>query len=225
MAGYNCSIQYLKCKDNVCADLLSRAVDVKEDNVDSPVDTDDRNYLVSAINSNLIEPKEFASKRNVDDSSKTPEQPTLQGIDIIKKQESDKNILDLKIRLKNCWATKVELKNFIVMDEIGIYMSQPDDEPLIRLYVPSHLRKRVLVQYNDDDGHMGVNKTFHSMKQKYFWPCLLREINDFVGKCIPCQNKKPKKAATPKSMNAICSFSLRKACLRYLRTLPKYSFG
>ena len=54
MTGYNCSIQYLKGKDNVCADLLSRAVDVKEDNVDSPVDIDDRNYLVRAINSNLL---------------------------------------------------------------------------------------------------------------------------------------------------------------------------
>ena len=101
MAGYNCCIQYLKGKDNVCADLLSRAVDMKEDNVDSPVDIDDRNYLVSAINSNLIEPKEFTSYRNVDDSSETPERSTSQGINIIRAQESDKDILDLKIRLRN----------------------------------------------------------------------------------------------------------------------------
>ena len=108
LAGYNCSIQYLKSKDNVCADLLSRAVDVKEDNVDSLVDIDDWNYWVSAINSNLIEPKEFASYGNVNDSSEMPEWPTLQGIDIIREQESDKEILDLKIRLRNCRATKAE---------------------------------------------------------------------------------------------------------------------
>ena len=40
---------------------------------------------------------------------------------------------------------------------------------------------------------MGVDKTFHSIKQKYFWPCLLREINDFVGKCIPCQTRNLRK--------------------------------
>ena len=110
MAGHNCSIQYLKGKDNVCADLLSRAVDVKEDNVDSPVDIDDRNYLLSAINSNLIELKEFASYRNVNDSSVTPERFTFQGIDIIREQESDKDILDQKIRLRNGRATKTEQK-------------------------------------------------------------------------------------------------------------------
>ena len=110
MAGYNCSIQYLKGKDNVGADLLSRAVDVKEDNVDFTVDIDDRNYLLCAINSNLIEPKEFASYGNVDDSSETPERPTLQEIDIIREQETDKDILDLKIRLRNGRATKAEQK-------------------------------------------------------------------------------------------------------------------
>ena len=187
MAGYNCSIQCLKGKDNVCADLLSRAVDVKEDTVDFTVDIDDRNYLVRAINSNLIEPKEFASYGNADDSSEMPAQPTLQ------EKESDQDILDLKIRLRKGRATKAEQKKYIVMEDIVYYLSQPDDEPLIRLYVPSHLRKRVLVQYQDENGHMGVDKTFHSIKQKYFWSCLLREINDFVGKCIPCQTRNLRK--------------------------------
>lgn len=193
MTGYNCSIQYLKGKENVCADLLSRAVDVKEDQVASPIDIDDRNYLVGAINSNLMEPEEFAFDENVENSSEAPERPTLQGIDIIREQESDKNILDLKMRLKNGRATKTEQKRYIVMDEVVYYLSQPDDEPLIRLYIPSHLRKRVLVQYHDESGHMGVDKTFHSIKQKYFWPCLLREINDFISKCIPCQTRNLKK--------------------------------
>ena len=193
MAGYNCTIQYLKGKDNVCADLLSRAVDVEEDSVDSPVDIDDRNYLVSAINSNLIEPKEFASYKNPDESSMTHERPTLQGIDMIREQESDKEILDLKSRLKNGRAKKIEQKKYIVMDEIVYYLSQPDDEPLIRLYIPSHLRKNVLIQYHDDNGHMGVEKTFQSIKRKYFWPCLLRDINDFVGRCVSCQTRNLKK--------------------------------
>ena len=57
------------------------------------------------------------------------------------------------------------------MNEIIYYLTQPDDEPLIRLYVPSQLRKNVPVQYHDDNGHMGVEKTFHAIQHKYFWPC------------------------------------------------------
>ena len=81
------------------------------------------------------------------------------GIDIIRDQESDKDILDLKGRIKNGRVTKTEQKKFILIDEIVYYLSQPNDEPLIRLYVPSHLRKSVLVQYHDDNGHMGPEKT------------------------------------------------------------------
>ena len=82
IAGYNCIIQYLKGKDNACTDLLSCAVDASEDNEDPPVDTDDRSYLVSAINSNRFEPKQFASYKN-DNTSMTYERPTLTGIDMI----------------------------------------------------------------------------------------------------------------------------------------------
>ena len=69
------------------------------------------------------------------------------------------------------------------------YLSQPDDKPLIRLYVPSHF-KILFLQYNDGNGHIGVEKTFHIIKQKYFWPDLLKEINEFVGKCQSCNLRK-----------------------------------
>ena len=108
----------------------------------------------------------------------------LTRIDIIGEQASHKDILDLKARIKNGKATKMEQKKFILMDEIVYYLSQLDDEPLIRLYVPSQLRKSVLVQYHNDNSHMGVEKTFHAIKHKHFWSCLLKDINDF---CIACQ--------------------------------------
>ena len=79
MTGYNCSKRYLKDKDNVCADLLSRAMDASEDPEDPPVDIDDSNYLVRTINSNLFEPKQFASSKNDDDLSVTYERPMLSG--------------------------------------------------------------------------------------------------------------------------------------------------
>ena len=52
----------------------------------------------------------------------TYERPTLTGIDIIGEQESNKDILDLKARIKNGRATKMEQK-FISMDEIVYYLS------------------------------------------------------------------------------------------------------
>ena len=76
-------------------------MDASEDHEDHPVDIDDRNYQVSAINSNLFEPKQFASYKNDDELSVTYERPTLPGIDIIREQESDKDILGVFLLLDN----------------------------------------------------------------------------------------------------------------------------
>ena len=82
---------------------------------------------------------------------------------------------------------------FIVMDEIMYYLFLPDDEPLIWLYVLPLMRKGVLMRYHDENGHMDVEKTFRLIKQKYSWPGLLKEINVFVGKFIPCQTQNLRK--------------------------------
>ena len=120
------------------------------------------------MNSNLFESKDFATCKNAEDTAMMLKRATLHGRDIIREQESDKDTLDLKSRIRNGRATKLEQNQYIVMDKIVYYLSQPDDEPLILVYVPSHLKKTVLVQYHDDNGHLGVKMTFHGIKQKYF---------------------------------------------------------
>ena len=79
MAGYDCNIQYLTCKDNVQADILSRAVDESTNNDDPPVDIDDKNCIISSINSYHFEPKEFAWCKNTEDPAMTHIRPSLQG--------------------------------------------------------------------------------------------------------------------------------------------------
>ena len=74
MAGYDYKIQYLKCKDNVCADLLSRAVNGSKNNGDPSVYID-RNYIISAINSNLFEPKGLTLAEKVEDPAITYKRP------------------------------------------------------------------------------------------------------------------------------------------------------
>ena len=85
MADYDFKIQCLKGKDNVCADLSSRVVEECKINGDLPVDIDDRNYLISAINYNLFKLKEFASSKKVEDPAMMHIRPELLVIDVIRK--------------------------------------------------------------------------------------------------------------------------------------------
>ena len=82
---------------------------------------------------------------------------------------------------------KLERRKYVILEEVVYYLSEADEDPIVRLYIPSHLRQEVFVQYHDDNGHMGTEKTFQAIRHKYFWPCLFRDVVDYVNKCVPCQ--------------------------------------
>ena len=46
-----------------------------------------------------------------------------------------------------------------------------------------------VTQYHDQNGHMGVQKTFDYIRQKYCWPNLFKEINKYVSECTICQTR------------------------------------
>ena len=67
----------------------------------------------------------------------------------------------------------------------------------MRLFVPRHLKTYVVKQYHDQNGHMGVQKTFDSIRQKYYWPNLFKETNKYVSECTICQSRSLKKVNQP----------------------------
>ena len=129
----------------MCVDLLSRSKGTLSTSQDKEVDIDDRAYEVSAINSNRFEPRRFA-KLNEESRADEFEMPTLADFDMVREQDDYKEIRELKKRLKREKDTKAEKKNFIILDEVVYYIAHPDEDPTVRLYIPTHLRPRVLVQ-------------------------------------------------------------------------------
>ena len=65
------------------------------------------------------------------------------------------------------------------------------------MYVPEHLRERVVGQYHNDNGHMGIDKTFDAIRQKYFWPNLYKMLYEYVSNCVSCQERSMKKIKPP----------------------------
>ena len=83
----------------------------------------------------------------------------------------------------------------------------------------------MLVQYHNDNGHMGVEKTFHAIKHKYFWPCLLKDINDFVSKCIACQTRNLRKQQPHMQECDLPPFPFAKLALDISGLYPKTHSG
>ena len=56
--------------------------------------------------------------------------------------------------------------------------------------LPVHLRHQVLQFYHDQVGHPGTQRTKTTIKLRYWWAGMTQDINDYVGTCHWCQQRK-----------------------------------
>ena len=58
--------------------------------------------------------------------------------------------------------------------------------------VPQTLRKLIIKIHHDDavSGHAGIYRTYTRVVEKYYWPKMSRDIEQYVKSCIECQRKK-----------------------------------
>ena len=204
IAGYNCKIEYIAGTTNTCADLLSRhplnvSPSQMSESTSEPVECDvnDNFYQVNVINSNKFDPKQFAAcEVPVDDSLQKPKE-LLTNIDFESEQSKDEEIVNLKNMLLHGEPTSSISRQYLVVEGLVYFLSDPDSEAVMRLYVPSHLRAMVIEQYHDKNGHMGVQKCYDSIRQKYYWPNLFKELSKYVTSCVTCQTRYLQKIKQP----------------------------
>ena len=231
MAGYNCTIEYIAGTTNTCADLLSSRPDepghCQEENLTEELDLDvnDNTFQVDVINSNEFEPKKFASCDVPFDDSLVKPDDCLPGLDMISEQNKDDELLELKTILVHGEPSKEVQRRYLVVDNVVYYLTDPDGDTVLRLYVPKHLRALVVKQYHDDNGHMGVQKTFDCIRQKYFWPNLFKELYQYVSSCTVCQTRSLQKIRQPLQETDIPPYPMAKLSLDLSGPYPKTMSG
>ena len=214
IAGYNCKIEYLAGTDNSVADLLSRVPHLTTDQNELLNDPDisEKTYEISALNSNRFNPKEFARCRP--DLNDKVKKPTLNStLNMVEEQEKDETLLKIKDSLKNDTLSPSVAKKFIVLDNILYYISKTDTDPILRLYIPEHLKDKIMVEYHSTLGHLGMDKTHDAVHSKYYWPNLFKDVSSFVNKCITCQLRSSQKSKPPVQEMDIPPFAWAKCAI------------
>ena len=229
IAGYNCQVEYIKGTENHCADLLSRipvkkgdkeklqqSQDGKSTPEDEELDIDDRSLEIGAINSNEFNPRDFASS-HVDPPGDVikPDIDLQEDFNMVEEQQKDDEIGKLKNRINKGTATKAEQTHYFeTEDGLLYYLSQPDSEdPRLRLYIPQEMENIVIKQYHDQLGHMALDKTYDSMRLKYFFPNMYRKLNSYIEKCVTCQTASSKKPRPPLQETDIPPYPFAKMAL------------
>ena len=90
---------------------------------------------------------------------------------------------DMKLKAFEC-----ELPNLFVRKD-GV-VCHHDKNGAIQIVVPRKLIPSVLEMMHNQLGHLGFKKTLQRTKDKYFWPHMSLEIEDWCRKCEECQQRK-----------------------------------
>ena len=219
MAGYNCKIEYIEGTTNTCADLLSRHPDnvglEKERNENEVVlDVSDNSYQINVLDSSNFDPKAYASCQLPEkDSLEKVETSEFKDFDMYVEQSKDDDLTTLRSKIESGDSTKENQKHYLIVDNLLYYISNTEDDPCLRLYVPKHLRSLVVKQYHDSNGHMGVQKTFDSIRRKYYWPNLFKELYEYVSVCNICQTRSLQKIKQPLQETDIPPYPMAKISL------------
>ena len=105
-----------------------------------------------------------------------------------------------------------------------------------QLAVPKKLRHGIQLSYHDSKAggcHMGIQKTYDSIRQTYFWPGMYQDIHTYITKCKTCQVTKrdvhaKKHTMRPLPIQDVCSrwhmdiladFSKAKEGYQYIRLM------
>ena len=64
------------------------------------------------------------------------------------------------------------------------------EEAFSQLVVPKCLREDVILAYHDGNAHLGFDRTYAAIRNRYYWPKMYTDIDAHVRTCNTCQRSK-----------------------------------
>ena len=113
----------------------------------------------------------------------------------------------------------------------GVLFRKVHDPPkgnLFQLLAPKVYQSRIMESLHADvtSGHLGVNRTFSRLKDRFFWPDMRNDVSTFVRQCFQCQLRKgaQKKSQFPMQQYLV-SAPLERITIDIMGPLPESRSG
>uniref|UniRef100_A0A8C5MDJ1 Gypsy retrotransposon integrase-like protein 1 n=1 Tax=Leptobrachium leishanense TaxID=445787 RepID=A0A8C5MDJ1_9ANUR len=73
-----------------------------------------------------------------------------------------------------------------------VYRRGPSNnaEETQQLFLPTKHREGVLRSLHDDHGHLGAERTFLLVRDRFYWPCMRSEVESYSHLCLRCIQRK-----------------------------------
>ena len=130
--------------------------------------------------------------------------------------------------VKGYWA---QFKRLVLNDGI-LYRNWEEantqQEQSLKLVVPKKLQGRLLVSLHDSvtAGHLGVKKTLHRVKQRYYWCGSTRDVKEWCRRCTKCSSRrKPQRKFQAPMQRYHVGAPLERIAIDVLGPLPETEQG
>ena len=219
IASYNVTLEYIRGDQNCIADLLSRlpdaprrppTADSEKDPEQTEPDITDKTYEVGYINSNRIYPKQYVSCHVGKAEILDQEKPSIGDLDMVLEQSKDPDISEIIDQLRQGYGTKVFQQRHIVLENVLYFISIPDYNPILRLYIPLNLRVPVKREFHEELGHAGIDRAYATAKLRYHWPNMFKDFSEHVSKCVQCKERSLRVQKRPLQKTEIPPFPFAK---------------
>ena len=230
LSAYSFELKYRPGRSNADADAMSRLPGILSEHRDT-IRSDSIQAICQShqVNNNYIESLS-TSPEVVDNTFILNQQPTFPKVDVKSAQENDPELslwFDFvrdrrrpsKHHLPYSTWQSVLLQNFdrlrlhrgILHREITI-----DGESKLQQILPSSLIPDVLYYLHDQFGHQGRDRTTSLVKERFFWPGMSKDIEQWVANCGRCVRRKSPTNTRAPLCNITTSEPLELVCIDYL---------
>ena len=193
LANYNFSLHYKSGKTNIEADALSR-IPNREGEIS--IDQDAVQAIANAMqigefselneNPNLIvcksavpTPKKFSNEDWVREQTQDPD--IGQFIQLLKGNKVESLTDDVSIMKRK--RGRYILRNGLLYKKC---VSNNRETGYLQFVLPKLFRKQALEACHDEIGHLGIERTTSLLKDRFYWPKMENDIEEYVKTCPRC---------------------------------------
>jgi transposase InsO family protein len=228
LAAFNFTLKYKPGAKNVDADTLSRLAHNPQLSVDEEreISAEAVHTICSSIQYPIVETL-CMSADAVDD---------LDGQDLTQHRTQDVRRAQNSDPIIGAWMTYLRsgrkpkhrvcqhpedaamLRNFehLRLKRGALYREvTTDGQTTSQLVLPSSLRKEALRGIHDDVGHPGRDRTMALAKERFWWPGMSRNVEDWVSHCTRCLKRKAAGEKAP-LVNIVTTQPMELVCIDYL---------